>query len=331
VNQEQMRITEVQAPANLYPGFMHFSLAALVAGSSAPCSIRLEAFNKSLGRLRLVEALMPGDTIRESWLAPLLGEGVGQGYIALEDLPAMQAYLHAQTLRLVEKDPEQANRLVYENALCAIKSAMLDPKNGRRLAMAAATAHGMLQHFWNYPSARQDIFKLMTLSRELYAHSVNVCLLGLGLAMAMGWEHDQVASLGLALLFHDLGLAEETASPEGYRSICLENDEAYNRHPEESAICLQSLPEATPELLDIVRCHHENLDGSGYPRGLKGEALSPPARLARVVDLYDLATLGCISPQRLSPFAALQYMRYEMRHKLDQKIVGSLVLFLGQA
>lgn len=331
MTQEQMQITEVQAPPNLYQGFMHFSLAALVPGSSAPCSIRLEALNKSLGRLRLIEALLPGDTIREAWLSQLLKEDVSQAYIALEDLPAVQAYLHAQTLRLMEQNQEQAHRLVYENALCAIKSAMLDPKNGRRLALAAATVRGMIQHLWDFAGARQDMLKLMTSSQELYSHSLNVCLLGLGLAMAMGWERDRVVRLGLALFFHDLGLAEEIATPEGYRSVCLEGEEAYNQHPEESALCLQCLPEVTPEVLDIVLCHHENLDGTGYPRGLKNDNLSLSARLARVVDIYDLATSGCIKPQIMSPFAALQYMRYEMRDQLDQEIVGSFVLYLGQA
>lgn len=331
MDQEHMQLTEVQAPPNIYQGFMHFSLAALIPDSSAPCSIRLEAYNKGLGRLRLAEALFPGDYIREAWLSQLLEEEVGQAYIALEDLPALQAYLHAQTVRLMEEAPEKAHQLVYENALCAIKSAMLDPKNGRRLAMAATTVRGMVQHLWEHEEARKDMLKVMTFSQELYTHSLNVCLLGLGLAINMGWERKQVDSLGLALFFHDLGLAAEIAKPEGYKPICLEGEATYYQHPEESALCLKDLPEADQSVLDIVLSHHENLDGSGYPRGLNAMDIGPPARLARLIDIYELATSGCLRPETLSPFAALQLMRYEMRDQLDQEILGAFVLFLGQA
>jgi HD-GYP domain-containing protein (c-di-GMP phosphodiesterase class II) len=59
--------------------------------------------------------------------------------------------------------------------------------------------------------------------------------------------------------------------------------------------------------------------------------LGPPARLARLVDTYELATSGCLRPKALSPFEALQLMRYEMRDQLDQDILGAFVLFLGQS
>ncbi len=330
MNQDHMQITEVETPPNLYQGFIYFSLAVLVPGSSAPCTIRLEAYNQSLGRVRLIEALQPGDTVREKWLSQLLREGVGQAYIGLEDLPSLQAYMHALIEQLLEKDQEQAHRMVYENALCAIKSAMLDPKNGRRLAMAATVVRGLIQHLWVNEKAREDMLKVMSISQELFTHSTNVCLLGLGLAISLGWERDQVEDLGLALFFHDLGLAAEIAKPEGYRPVCLEGESSHREHPEESANCLTNLPGANPAILDAVRSHHENLDGTGYPRGLEGYALSPAARLARVVDLYELATSGCLKPEVLNPFAALQLMRYEMRDQVDQEILGSFVLFLGQ-
>jgi HD-GYP domain-containing protein (c-di-GMP phosphodiesterase class II) len=309
---------------------MHFSLSALIPDTPAPCSIRLEAFNKSLGRLRLIEALLAGDSIRESWLYQLLDEDVAQGYVALEDLPALQAYLYAQTSRLMKTDPEQAEQLVYENALAAIKSAMLEPRNGRRLAMAAATVRGMIQHLWDHQESRRGMLEVMTLSQEIYTHSLNVCLLGLGLAINQGWERRQVDKLGLALFFHDLGLAAEIVKPDGYKSICLKGEEKFHQHPEQSALCLKALPEADQEVMDIVRSHHENLDGSGYPRGLTAMDLGLSARLARLIDTYELATSGCLCPEVLSPFAALQLMRHEMREQLDQEILGAFVLFLGQ-
>jgi len=331
VNREQMQLTEIQAPPNFYQGFMYFSLAVLAPDSQAPCSIRLEAYNQNLGRLRLVETLQPGDTIRAAWLDILLDEGVCQAYIALEDLSALQAYLHQQTKLLLSADQARAHLLVYENALCAIKSALLDPKNGRRLAMAAATVRGMIQHIWETDSARQGMLKVMTLSQELYTHSLNVCLLGVGLASALGWRRDQVDSLGVALFFHDLGLAENAGEQNVPLPLSLQNEEALSPHAEASACGMALLPEVDDEAVEMVRCHHENLDGSGSPRGLSSSQLSAAARLARIVDVYERATSGCLTSEVLSAFAALQMMRHEMREQLDQETLSAFVRLLGQA
>ncbi|KMY66683.1 hypothetical protein AAU61_16375 [Desulfocarbo indianensis] len=175
------------------------------------------------------------------------------------------------------------------------------------------------------------MLKVMTLSRELYTHSLNVCLLGVGLATALGWQRDQVSSLGVALFFHDLGLAEDAGQESVPLPLSLHDEEALSPHAEASAQAVAQLPEVDDEALEMVRCHHENLDGSGSPRGLSSTQLSAAARLARIVDIYERATSGCFKSEVLSAFAALQMMRNEMREQLDQEMLSALVRFLGQA
>ena len=330
MTQERIQPTEVEGPPNFYQGFMFFSLAALVPDTKAPCPIRLEGYNQSLGRLRLVEALAAGDFIPAEWRNRLLAEGVRYAYVLLEDLPALQAYLHTQAMRLLEKSTEEVHRLVYENALCAIKTAMLDPKNGRRLAQAATTVRELIQHIWENEESRQGLLRIMTHNQELYTHSLNVCLLGVGLATALGWDHKEGERLGLALFFHDLGLAEDTASSTEPPVVNLENEEALRHHPEVSARYLSRVPDLDPAAIETVLCHHENLDGSGFPRKLQAKDIPPAARLARIVDLYERATSGILTAEALSPFAALHMMRYDMADKLDQDILGTFVRFLGQ-
>jgi len=76
-------------------------------------------------------------------------------------------------------------------------------------------------------------------------------------------------------------------------------------------------------LCDIVRHHHEKLDGSGYPDGLKGDQITLLARISAVADIFDALTTDRPYRKRFSFDEALQEMR-AMKGQIDQEIVESL-------
>ena len=67
------------------------------------------------------------------------------------------------------------------------------------------------------------------------------------------------------------------------------------------------------DVLPIIRHHHERLDGTGYPDGLKGDAIPITARVLQVVDVFDALTMSRPYKQALSPLAALGVMEEEVR------------------
>jgi len=77
-------------------------------------------------------------------------------------------------------------------------------------------------------------------------------------------------------------------------------------------------------LCDIVRHHHEKLDGSGYPDGLKGEEISPLVRILSVADVYDALTTDRPYRPRKSKQEAISILR-SMKNHLDQDIVNILL------
>jgi HD-GYP domain-containing protein (c-di-GMP phosphodiesterase class II) len=330
---QALSTVQVSALPNLYPGYAHFSLRALVPESRCPCTLRLEAYNAASQRLRLVVAQEAGARLEEAWLTRLLQAGIQHAYIAQDDLERLQEYLRSQAGRLLARDSQDwrlQHSLIYEQALCSLKSAMLEPRNGRRLAAGVATVRQLLDLVWQDDRARQGLLKVMTSDGRLAKHCLNVCLLGLGVARDQGWPRQEAQNLGLALFFHDLGLAEQ---PGGSDCSIMEptgDEDGLREHPRLSRDFLGAVPELAPEVLDTVLCHHENLDGSGYPRGLASPALSPSARLARIVDFYETVTADRGDCQALSPFEALSRMRREMNTQLDQELLDALVRFLGQ-
>ncbi len=100
---------------------------------------------------------------------------------------------------------------------------------------------------------------------------------------------------------------------------------AIRKHPEDGYnICLP-LKQNLRQALDVVRHHHEKLDGSGYPDGLKGDAISLLARIMAVVDIYDALTTDRAYRKAMPREKALGILWQEVDHgKLDKAVVACL-------
>lgn len=99
------------------------------------------------------------------------------------------------------------------------------------------------------------------------------------------------------------------------------------RHPTESFRILQHIPfpKTMPDLLDIICQHHERLDGSGYPAGLRGGEISLMARLLMIVDIYDAITMERHYKPALTREKAVLILEDEAaRGKLDERMVRLL-------
>jgi putative nucleotidyltransferase with HDIG domain len=122
--------------------------------------------------------------------------------------------------------------------------------------------------------------------RELI-HSKNVSLLAENLAENMGFDKDNINLMRLTGLMHDIGKIgiPDSILNKDDRLTAEEYDEIMN-HPEIGYRILSSVNEFS-ELSDFVLEHHEKWDGTGYPQGLKGEAIKIEARMISICDAFD--------------------------------------------
>ena len=93
-----------------------------------------------------------------------------------------------------------------------------------------------------------------------------------------------------------------------------------HEHPETGYVILKDIPFSWP-VAEIVRQHHERLDGSGYPQGLKGNAILPEARVLAVADFVD--AMGSHRPYRpaVKLEVVLEQIESEAGSKLDAEAV----------
>ena len=102
-----------------------------------------------------------------------------------------------------------------------------------------------------------------------------------------------------------------------------EEREAVKRHPILAAEILRPI-QATDEIVEIVLDHHENLDGSGYPRGLRGEEIPLEARILSVADVYSALTEERTYKSPMSAGEAMDIIESMAGEKLDAQIVETL-------
>ena len=98
-------------------------------------------------------------------------------------------------------------------------------------------------------------------------------------------------------------------------------------HPEVGyQICLP-LEKTLGAALEVIRHHHEKLDGSGYPDGLKGDDISTVARIMAVADIYDALVTDRAYRKGMPKTLAFKILRKEVAEgKLDQHVVEELVV-----
>ena len=218
-----------------------------------------------------------------------------------------------------------------ENAVGAVQvrrmTAQLRDADPVMEAILAGVARRLapLELLLEVPVPNAVAFKL-TVAREqrpaLFVHSVVTAAISLYLAVQAGWNRPAVVRAVTAALAHDIG--ELHLDPQMFRRDHRFDDgerRALHSHPLIASLILKDLPDLHPAVRRAVLEHHERLDGSGYPHGLSGAAISPIGRLLAVAEVtasrFDDDGL-CTDPQSMGTLLKLN------SHKLDPKFTGLL-------
>lgn len=154
-------------------------------------------------------------------------------------------------------------------------------------------------------------------------HSDRMAAYALQLGTALGLQEQELHELQIACRLHDIG---KVAVPD---SILLkpgpldaEEMDIVRQHPvvgERICAPLKSLRGVLP----VIRHHHERMDGSGYPDGLRGQQIPVKARILQIADVYDALTTDRPYRAALSSEEALQILDHEvMRGWLDASMVN---------
>ncbi len=157
------------------------------------------------------------------------------------------------------------------------------------------------------------------------AHSDSVRRLSLSLAHAMGLSPQEIFEISVAASLHDIGKVHIPTTIINKPGKL--NDEEYaiiKNHPVNSYNMLEGLS-SFDKIRHIARHHHERVDGTGYPDGLTGDALSIGAKIVAVADTYDAITSTRSYRKALPHAYALEEMQRVAGTQLDKGAVNAFV------
>jgi putative two-component system response regulator len=186
--------------------------------------------------------------------------------------------------------------------------AKLQEANAHLLAAYEATIEG-----WSHALDLRD--------RETEGHSQRVTELTVKLAEVYGLGAEEIMHIRRGALLHDMG---KIGVPDSilHKPAALTDEEwtVMRKHPQFVYDMLSSVEYLRPAL-NIPYCHHEKWDGTGYPRGLKGEHIPLAARLFAVADVWDALTSDRPYRPAWSQDDALIFIREQSGTHFDPQVV----------
>ncbi|MFZ0241857.1 MAG: HD-GYP domain-containing protein [Desulfobacterales bacterium] len=167
---------------------------------------------------------------------------------------------------------------------------------------------------------------LKTKDQYTEGHARRVALYAMRLARRLGLPAADVDNIGVGGLLHDvgkIGLSDRIFSNKT-EQLAGELLEEVRRHPDIGVSLLQGIDSLSP-VIDFVHYHHERMDGSGYPMGLKSDQIPLGARIISVVDCFDAITTDRPYQKRKTCAEAFVILRRMASHELSSELVEAFI------
>lgn len=173
------------------------------------------------------------------------------------------------------------------------------------------TFGGLLEMIMDDLSENKDAMIMLSnigiVDHYLFQHSLNVCIYSVMLGMSHGYSRDELMTLGLGSLLHDIG---KTQIPlvllQKNGSLTEAEYENIKKHTDYGFQFLKDEPNIPLLAAHCAFQHHERLDGSGYPRGLKGNEIHEYAKWIGLADSFDAMTTNRVYRKAMLPHQAME-------------------------
>jgi HD-GYP domain-containing protein (c-di-GMP phosphodiesterase class II) len=318
-------------------GFASLPLRDLTPGAEVPFDVFIKIKRKGVREAHFLKCCDRGAVFQEDWHEKLRQMQVPCVYLSLEEVDQILQYLqHQLEILLTNADYDglqKGLRVCDATHMWTLNFfTSTEPRTGEQIEIGLNLLDTL------FAVVRGDRYKLLYLTEirhhsfQLYTHCLNVCLLGLDFTSYLGWEPENVRDFGIGALIHDIG---STNVPrrilEKRGELTAEETALVQRHPLDGFQMLQDFAHLRRDCLEMVRQHHENGDGSGYPNGLKIDDIHHWARILRILDSYVAMTAERPWRSPMEPKEALWVMRtdWEEKNLFDKNYLKTFIKFLA--
>lgn len=160
----------------------------------------------------------------------------------------------------------------------------------------------------------------------VHTHSLNVTIYSLCLGTCIGLSKDELHELGESAMLHDIGKSKiDSAIIDKNGKLTKKEFEEVKKHALFGYEMAKKIGIKNENILAGIIYHHEKIDGTGYPCGLKEEHIPLYARIISICSIFNAITSKRTYRDALLTFDALKLMKLQMKDYLDSKLINKFI------
>ncbi len=233
----------------------------------------------------------------------------------------------------VQEERAYAEKIQFE-ASKVVTHVMEDVRLGKQIEVERVNpvVDRMVSSIFRNKDALLGLSRIRQMDKYTFEHSVSVAVLLIAFARELGLEREVIQQIGVGALLHDVGKIKVPDNILNKPGKLTEEEFAVMR---DHVVWSDRLLADAPGISDIARAvaaqHHERYDGSGYPRGLKGDEISGFGQMAAIVDVYDAITADRCYHKGQAPTVVLrrllEWSAYHFNPELVQRFIHCVGIY----
>lgn len=235
-------------------------------------------------------------------------------------------FLPPKVSKFIEK--KAISERTQQQALSVAEEVMKNVLSGDNVDAKAVenVVENVLNDILESDNAALNLLNIKNFDDYTYTHSVNVATIALLIGAKLNLSKEDNLKLGVGALMHDLGkikIPVEILNKSG--KLTDEEFAVMKKHPEFTFDIMRNNPDITEIAKEIAAEHHEKVDGSGYPKKLKGKEISYFAKIVAVADVYDALTTNRSYRKAMLPYDAIKIIISGSGTHFDSDIVRTFL------
>ena len=222
-------------------------------------------------------------------------------------------------------------KLTHKKTSGMLKEVMTDVKEGNVILdplLAEEAIHNCMTSMLRSPDAMMLSMNLKGKNHSVWQHGMNVSMLAMNVGRQLNLPDDELVTLGLCGMFHDIGMlliSKEDLDKAG------DKRELIRSHTTLGGDMLSKCPgQLSGAVAEVAYSHHENLDGSGFPLGIKDSNISAYTRIVTIADLYDTLTTTTSTRKGLGHYeVTIELLKGVEQNRLDKDLVNTFNQCIG--
>lgn len=255
-------------------------------------------------------------------------------FISSEQQREYRRYLESNLVNILTDKtiaPETKSEILYASAHGLMRDLLENPETTGGMMRARDMVRCTIGFMHRQRQALRHLITAASQDYEIYTHSVNGFVLASALAVRAGLvERQDLSAFGTGALLRDLGM---TRVPETIRDntgkLTVSQYDQLKRHTEWGVEIARGIGETNNLALELIRHHHEKMDGTGYPDRLGGDEIPPLVRVLTIADVFDALTTNRNHQPGVRSFQALMIMKTRMAAELDPDLLDVFIEMMG--